>query len=496
MYSGTSLQVKLKKCLYDYYVNKGLKYVLLGGDDTIIPVMGCYGYVSAVDSTYIDNNIPTDLFYACFDGDFEWNANGNEIYGELSDNINLLPSIYLTRVPIRSETDVNAFAKKLLAYETNPLDYSNTMLMCGCQMNAPYELDSTKSDAEAAGYTLYSEYIKPNWDGKMFRLYDTISDFGYNEEDINLNLNHFQEQLSMGYGFVDMITHGNIDLWALENGSYNAKNALSLISKGSSIITTNSCSTNAFDNTKDPCLSEAFIRNPDSGIIAYLGSSRYSWIYVGGTGRLGVSLQYESAFYDNLFKSSFEEKEFGKIVADAKSKYAGVSCTNNAYRWIQFSLNPIGDPEMPIYTDTPKVFDNVHVDFYGDNLNVETNVEGCRVCVSSSVDNGDSYYHVEYDTDRFTLSDVSQSITVCITKQGYVPYVKTFEHILYIQNMLITGPQNYESDIIKIGSNVTNTMETGPVVFENGEISIKGKSVTIEGGTEVDKQTILKITNK
>ena len=37
-YEGSDIQVKLKKCLRDLYRNNGLRYVLLGGDDTVVPV--------------------------------------------------------------------------------------------------------------------------------------------------------------------------------------------------------------------------------------------------------------------------------------------------------------------------------------------------------------------------------------------------------------------------------------------------------------------------
>lgn len=41
-YAGTTTQIKIKTCLYDQYLNHNLKYALLGGDDTIVPVQGCY----------------------------------------------------------------------------------------------------------------------------------------------------------------------------------------------------------------------------------------------------------------------------------------------------------------------------------------------------------------------------------------------------------------------------------------------------------------------
>lgn len=112
-YTGATTPHKIKSYLYDLYKNKGLKYVLLGGDDTIVPKASCY--VSA--GGYTEEEMPTDLFFACFGGNFDWDGNKNGIYGETTDGIDMSPSIYVTRIPVRTSTDVIAFSTKLLAYE-------------------------------------------------------------------------------------------------------------------------------------------------------------------------------------------------------------------------------------------------------------------------------------------------------------------------------------------------------------------------------------------
>ena len=79
-YTGATIPHKIKSCLYDLYKNNGLKYVLLGGDDTIVPKASCC--VSA--GGYTEKEMPTDLFFACFGGNFDWDGNKNGIYGDNS----------------------------------------------------------------------------------------------------------------------------------------------------------------------------------------------------------------------------------------------------------------------------------------------------------------------------------------------------------------------------------------------------------------------------
>ncbi|MDE5646108.1 MAG: hypothetical protein K2I45_10785, partial [Muribaculaceae bacterium] len=322
-YPGVRNSVKLKKCLFDLYKNKGLVYVLLGGDDTIVPVQGCYSRVpKSSDSDYVDDSIPSDIFYACFDGDFEWDGNNNGIFGEIDDDINFTQYICVTRVPIRTSIDATSFISKLLTYEQNP-NWSNRMLMCGTKLWR-YMQHSTQSDAEAKGDNLYANYIQPYWNGKRFKFYDTATDFadGENYNLTNLNL---ANQLSDGYDFVDIITHGGQTVWSMEAGSsYSSSHGKKQTNIGSTIVTTMSCNTNAFDTSvypgkSDPCLSESLIRNPLSGVIAYLGCSRYGWGYsgndqTGGSSQLGPSLQYESKFYKHLFNRDYENLNFGMLV--------------------------------------------------------------------------------------------------------------------------------------------------------------------------------------
>lgn len=77
--SGRSLPDKIKAyLLYMYHIkNYKFKYLLLGGDDTIVPVKYCLGKVS----TNIEQ-IPSDIYYACLDytTDPFWDSSNNGIF--------------------------------------------------------------------------------------------------------------------------------------------------------------------------------------------------------------------------------------------------------------------------------------------------------------------------------------------------------------------------------------------------------------------------------
>ena len=224
-----------------------------------------------------------------------------------------------------------------------------------------------------------------------------------------------------------------------EQPTYNSTFGLNQTNTASSIITTTACFTNAFDSSyggrdpnkdfiKDPCLSESLIRNPQSGVIAYLGCSREGFDYH-DSGVLGTSTTYEAHFFKNLLDTIIVEKNFAKIVSISKSALSAFQSYDGTYRWTLFGLNPIGDPEMPIFTEEPKTINSLLIIRGVGEITVDAGQEGCRICVMSNSDNGESYYQVVEDAEVASFSNVPLDCSLCITKPGYVP--KLYEKIKF-----------------------------------------------------------------
>lgn len=235
-----------------------------------------------------------------------------------------------------------------------------------------------------------------------------------------MNKNNFKKVLSKGFAFIDVISHGDYYAWGLSNGSsYTREDAEELNSSQYSIITTTACNTNGFD--KDSCLSESLMRNVYGKIIGYLGCSRYGWYSKGDYTYFGSSAAYERAFYRELFGNGLQTKNFGKIVAYAKNSMAGHCNYYNSERWLMFGLNPLGDAEMPVYTTTPKSFSGIHITRKLNKALLNIGVDSCTVCVMSVEDNGASCYKVYRNVNSVNIGDVNTTLSVCVTKQNYIP---------------------------------------------------------------------------
>lgn len=498
LYPGNDLPLKIKTFLKNLFEHLSLTYVLLGGDDTVVPVRGCYGsamngidYDKGEFKYKTDNTIPSDIYYTCFSGEFSWDGNNNGIYGETTDGVELSQSLLLSRLPVRTPTDVSNYTEKLIAYELNPR-WTNSILMGGYRLILGSEDDP--SDAEIMGELLYSSSIAPYWTGTCKRFYDTGTDFP-SGADYDFNKRNFQEQISQGYSYVDIITHGTQISWLMEtNEEYAVQNGAALKNIGFSMITTSACDTNAFDSSSkggksDPCLSESLIRNVDSGIVGYLGSSRAAWYDWSG---LGTSLQYESTFYRNLLSNKEVSKTMGNLTALSKAAFISESSGMNEYRWLQFALNPIGDPELYLYSSAPKTLADVHFYLRDKGVTISTGISNCRICIMSESDLGESYYKVINDVSEATLYDLPEKSNLCIIKPGYLPRMFT---VRVIQDEIIRGDEEISADVILIGSNVTTQKPYGKIEFNGESVNINGEYIVIGSDVILKKNVRLLYNN-
>ena len=189
------------------------------------------------------------------------------------------------------------------------------------------------------------------------------------------------------------------------------------------------------------------------------------------------------------FDAVVDDNHYGDIAFGTKNKFVPSSRRfKGAERWLLFSINPLGDPEMPIYTQTPYRFNNVQVSYINDSLYVNTNDNHCSICIMSDEDWGDSYYAVYKDTCEIKISVPFGKYSICVTKPNYIPYCTSLINTVYIQNENLTGNQTYLGGTIQVGSDVTPYQATGPVIIENGKTQMKAlQEVFIKNNFEVQQ---------
>jgi hypothetical protein len=373
-YPGRDVQEQIRNCIRAYVISQGTEYVVLGGDSAVVPDRDCHVSIDIYDEPHM----PTDLYYSGLDGTWD-DCNTNNVFGEADidgdparNEGDLAPDVIVGRIPVRSSADARAYIDKLIRIETNlpPTPAVRRMLLAGVTLWDSYTGAARPRDAVADGLPgfqdharvsdaemwrrrMYRDAIQPFWRAEPLRLFcDTLTSWdNATAGDYALSRANLVTRFNEGWRFFAFDTHGAVSIWAAEGDWFSTADAASL-SAGPDVIYTIACDTGAFD-LGEPCLSEAFIRNPNCTLV-YIGCSRYGWgspdeppasaFSFGGS-----STAYEREFYRQLFDPS--HPTIGAAFARHKAAKIAASGNNYVYRWLQFGLNLQGDPAIRLPLD-------------------------------------------------------------------------------------------------------------------------------------------------
>ncbi|MCD6147444.1 MAG: hypothetical protein J7J34_05545 [Thermoplasmata archaeon] len=361
MYNDT--QAKIRNFIRYAYMNLGTEYVLLGGDadggnkgSNIIPARYLYanetglpllGMPPAVTLGFEEDNIPSDLYYACLDGNFNYDM--DEFWGENAsrndiadvDESDFYAEVWVGRACVDSAYEISNFVMKTLSYEQSEDPYIGKVLFLGEYLGFP--------GVSAYGGN-YKDVIKPyvpsqydlttmydrDWPGfdpgnpwetgwSKYDLMDVL------DNDTPCVINHD------GHGFVNYgLRLGNSDIDSLRNDRYF-------------FVYSQTCLAGSFDNCykghyySDDCAAEHFTVETPHGAFAVIMNARYG---LGSEDTVdSPSGHYDESFFKALFELGM--REIGK--ANLYSKQDNVWRINeNGMRWACYETNLFGDPEVAI----------------------------------------------------------------------------------------------------------------------------------------------------
>ena len=402
-YGGYDDQEKIRNCIRDYYANHGTKWVLLGGDTPIVPhrvapVMG--------------ENIPCDLYYS--DLDSNWDANGNHIYGEYQDEVDMYPDVFVGRAPSNDVSQAQTFVSKCLTYEINPPTDYQTKILYAAEVLWP------GTDAAVLKNYIDSSFVPDYF--QATKLYETSG---------NLNRATFAAALNEGQNIINHNGHGDYDVISIGPEAWYSSDMDALVNAPRhSLFYTFGCITAAIDMD---CIAEHFVNNPNGGGFAYCGNTRYGW------GMPGAPLEGPGAEFDiEFFRALFDSANYqvGKTLANSKIPFIPIASEpENVYRWTMFTLLLLGDPTTELWTDTPGQLSVSHAPvFFAGMSYFDVNVVQDNALVSCVKDGevlGTAYSSggsatVLFDGPLLTMG----TMHVTVTKHDYMPYHDTVLVIL------------------------------------------------------------------
>ena len=460
-YTGVDTQEQIRNFIRDMYQNHGTIWVLLGGDVAYVPHRIAWAFY---DGGGWNDEIPADYYYS--DLDSNWNADGDGIYGEWEDEVDMYPDVFVGRFPADNLTQIFYFVNKTLEYEvTPPADYTLNILLTGEVLwGEPYTPGGALKDY------IDSVFIPDLFDSTITKLYQSLG---------NLNRNSFRDAFNSGQNIINHYGHGNVTGFGIGNDWWSTSDMSALINAPRhSILYSISCLSNAFDFSD--CLGESFINNFNGGGVAYIGNSRNGWGAPGNPIE-GSGPKLDRRFFEELFVNG--TYHVGKTLSDAKSYYASSAQSNQYLRWTLYALNLLGDPELPLWTNMPgqpEVSYPEKILTGTQNLQVlvennEMPVEQALICLS----NNPELYLRETTSEQgtatfnFEVPDTGE-IHIVVTAKNCLPYQDTIPVLYYFPGDANSDTQVTIADVVFIVNYLFNS-GVAPDPVERGDANCDGE---------------------
>ncbi|MBI4777806.1 T9SS type A sorting domain-containing protein [Candidatus Desantisbacteria bacterium] len=317
--SGRDHQERIRNYIKDYQPT----YLLLGGDTGIVPYRGVYAWVEGGtldDESFFDYNIPCDMYYACLDGDWDYDKDG--IYGEVEDRVDMLPEVFVGRAPVNIACEAEDFVAKVLRFGSATGSSQYNEMLIGCEFD---RLNDGKLIMQAIDEITPGEY-------------DVSRYYGSEGADRDSIMNGLNDSV----GLVAHAGHANNSCIQAGNSYLYNYDIRGLSNPNPFIFNTIGCYAGAFDYTD--CIGEQMVMDKDGGAAAFIGNSRYG-LY-DETSPMFYSGEYQIEFFRAALREGYSH--IGEALAMSKLTFVPECNTDTPYRWVQYCLNLLGDPEMAL----------------------------------------------------------------------------------------------------------------------------------------------------
>lgn len=390
-YSGSTNVDKIRAFVQDAYANWGTTFFLIGGDTDYVP---CHMRTfSDVDS----DPVPNDTYYADFDSDW-------------------LCEVHVGRASVTGTGSgaggIANFISKLITYEKNPptTNYAKKAAFFG------FDLDAS-TPAEQCKIFIKDNYLPSSW--TLTTVYDSATGnhrtnviAAVNAGQMLINHADHSNDSSMGVGYVNHnLLLSSSDMDGLNNGTRQG------------VLYSMGCDPAAFDHSN--CIAEHFVRDTNGGGVAFIGNSRYGWYDTASYD--SYSMLYDRYFFHSLFTNNCYR--LGTAFSDHKNTSYP---PDSYYQYIFTELTLLGDPEMPVWTDTFQTLAVAHptIAYVGApaTFTVQVNsggspVSAATVCLWKA---GDLYQVAQTNGSGaagFTIAPASAgTLSVTVAKQNCLPY--------------------------------------------------------------------------
>ena len=348
-YKGLDLQEKIRICAREYIDQHSYHTIILGGDSS-----GNAGLVPDRDTYHKnmwgnDQDIPSDLYYI---SPSNWDHDQDGVYGEFEEDRKAISypdgSVAIGRIPVRTAEDIAAYGEKVKAHLAQK---PSPQLTLTCEVRGAY----------AKVFKAGSQIIPEAWPaGNVYFYFKDKTSWDKEEQPGSFKLNsaNLAEKFAAeGMNKWHIHGHGLIDRWVLANKqAFGYEDVKNLKNQNQPlVITTVSCFTGHFDAAKDPCITEAMLRQPNGGAVVIVAPAREGkphfhepetdFALMVREGKLDGTTETMAKFW---VAALGKKKNVGMALADSKLQLAEDAEKSATYHQGICELNLLGDPTLPV----------------------------------------------------------------------------------------------------------------------------------------------------
>ncbi len=310
----------------------GTEWVALAGDHESIPLRMVRVNFSETEE------IATDAYYADLDG--TWDANGDGIFGEVADSLDMEPDLLVGRIPVDNATEAAQQVAKFLRYRRTPpiAPLSKHLLLA----EVLFPRDWTPGQLVQVDGAIQAESIRAHLPvcSPPDRYYENQTRY---PGSLLLTKPAALAALSRGYAVIQAIGHGSRSQIAMGTDRITLAD-LSTLSSGDSaaLWIASNCASAAVDFD---CFAEALLRKPFGGAIAYVGATRDAWP--------GVSEDVAETVTRLVVPAQGAGVPLGLAVDAARRALLPKATGETPQRWGYFETILLGDPMLRIWRCGP-----------------------------------------------------------------------------------------------------------------------------------------------
>jgi peptidase C25-like protein/VCBS repeat protein/flagellar hook capping protein FlgD/fibronectin type III domain protein len=308
----------------------GTRWAILGGDHDVLPMR-------MVRVTFFGGEeIPTDAYYADLDG--TWDGNGNGVYGEVADSLDMEPDIAVGRLSAQTRAEASLLVAKTLRYETNPIPGPMGKQLTLAEVLFPSTWQPgqlVQIDGAAQGESLR---VRAPSCAVVDRYYENSTPY---PGAATLTKAAALAALGRGYGVVNHIGHGSRSQLSVGSQVLTLSD-IATVANGDSLVLwiSSNCASAAVDFD---CIAERIVRNPLGGAFAYIGATRDAFP--------GVSARLAERLFDSFYAGP--PTTLGEAVEDARATLLPKARNETQERWGYFETVLLGAPTVPIWACPP-----------------------------------------------------------------------------------------------------------------------------------------------